>query len=239
MIRCSPGCFARRVAETRPYSLPSQFPRSLFRVYSHSPDTAISTPPIRYRYIPEVETIDDYRPGGYHPIQINDSLHDDRYRIVHKLGHGSFSTVWLALDQESSEYVAVKIGTADADQHEADILCQLATASIDEPSIHTVIDQFSIHGPNGTHPAFVTTPARCSLTVAKEESDSRLFQLDVARSLAAQLVTAVAHVHSHGYAHGGSFACKRELLLSSIGELIIITRSTPWQPTPTTSCFLE
>ncbi|KAG5657693.1 hypothetical protein KAF25_007726 [Fusarium avenaceum] len=174
----------------------------LCRVNASNPDTAISTPPIRYRYIPEVETIDDYRPGGYHPIQINDSLHDDRYRIVHKLGHGSFSTVWLALDQESSEYVAVKVGTAEADRHEADILCQLATASIEEPSIHTVIDQFIIDGPNGKHPCFVTTPARCSLTVAKEESDSRLFQLEVAHSLAAQLVTAVAHVHSHGYAHG-------------------------------------
>jgi serine/threonine protein kinase len=153
-------------------------------------------------------------------------LHDDRYRIVHKLGHGSFSTAWLALDQESSEYVAVKVGTADANKHEADILSRLVTASVDESLIPAVIDQFSIDGPNGTHPCLVTTPARCSLAVAKEESESRLFQLDVARSLAVQLVSAVAHVHSHGYAHGGKFACKRGLLLLSIGKLIIIARYT-------------
>ncbi|KAH7251323.1 kinase-like domain-containing protein [Fusarium tricinctum] len=127
---------------------------------------------------------------------------DDRYRIVHKLGHGSFSTAWLALDQESSEYVAVKVGMADANKHEADILSRLVTASVDESLIPAVIDQFSIDGPNGTHPCLVTTPARCSLAVAKEESEPRLFQLEVARSLAVQLVSAVAHVHSHGYAHG-------------------------------------
>jgi len=48
----------------------------------------------------------------------------------------------------------------------------------------------------------VTVPARCSLRDAKEASDWRLFQLDVARSLAAQLATAVSLVHSQGYAHG-------------------------------------
>ncbi|CAJ0554569.1 Ff.00g130820.m01.CDS01 [Fusarium sp. VM40] len=192
MIRFSLRCLARRVAGTPPYSLPGQFPRSVFRAYSQSPNTAISTPPFRYRFIPEVETIEGYRPGGYHPIQINDSLHDDRYRIVHKLGHGSFSTAWLAHDLQTSVYVAVKIGTADADKQEAGILCRLATIPLDEPLIPRVVDQFSIDGPNGTHPCLVTTLARCSLTDAKEESDSRLFQLDVARSLAAQLVAAVA-----------------------------------------------
>ncbi|KAM0237922.1 hypothetical protein ACHAP5_008821 [Fusarium lateritium] len=150
----------------------------------------------------QVEPIEDYRPGGYHPIQINDSLHDDRYRIVHKLGHGSFSTAWLALDQKALAYVAVKVGTADADKHEADVLCRLAAAPLDEPLIPTVIDQFIIDGPNGIHFCLVTTPARCSFADAKEESDSRLFPLDAARSLAAQLVTAVSHVHSYGYAHG-------------------------------------
>ncbi|OHW99828.1 protein kinase domain-containing protein [Colletotrichum incanum] len=37
---------------------------------------------------------------------------------------------------------------------------------------------------------------------AKEASDSRLFQLDVARSLAAQLAMTISLVHSQGYAHG-------------------------------------
>ncbi len=44
------------------------------------------------------EQLTDYCPGGYHPIHLNDTLHDGRYEIVHKLGFGSFSTVWLARD---------------------------------------------------------------------------------------------------------------------------------------------
>ncbi|KAI9147976.1 Mitogen-activated protein kinase MKC1 [Paramyrothecium foliicola] len=64
------------------------------------------------------------------------------------------------------------------------------------------LDHFTIRGPNGTHPCFVTTPARCSLKETKEGYHSRLFQLDVGRSLAAQLAIAVSLVHSQGYAHG-------------------------------------
>ncbi|OQE18184.1 hypothetical protein PENFLA_c022G03535 [Penicillium flavigenum] len=41
-----------------------------------------------------------------------------------------------------------------------------------------------------------------SLSEAKDESHNRLFQLDVARALAAQLVIAVEYVHSHGFVHG-------------------------------------
>lgn len=45
-----------------------------------------------------VEDFEKYCPGGYHPICLNDTLHNGRYRIVHKLGFGAFSTVWLARD---------------------------------------------------------------------------------------------------------------------------------------------
>lgn len=37
-----------------------------------------------------VERFENYRPGG-HPIQIGDHLHS-RYRVVHRLGYGSYST---------------------------------------------------------------------------------------------------------------------------------------------------
>ncbi|KAK1975175.1 kinase-like domain-containing protein [Colletotrichum cereale] len=172
------------------------------------PYSTTSAPEPEYGYIADVERLSDYRLGGYHPIQIDDRLHK-RYRIVHKLGHGTFSTVWLALDKRTSNYVAVKVGTADADTQEVKILSQLTRGVADSSHaahktsiIPTVIDRFSLDGPNGTHPCFVTVPARCSLMDAKEAADSRLFQLDVARSLAAQLAMAISLVHSQGYAHG-------------------------------------
>lgn len=44
------------------------------------------------------EDLEDYRPGGYHPINIGDEFSSGRYLIVRKLGWGHFSTVWLARD---------------------------------------------------------------------------------------------------------------------------------------------
>lgn len=49
-----------------------------------------------------METTEDmthYIPGGYHPVIIGDSLSpspENQYRIMHKLGFGSYATVWLA-----------------------------------------------------------------------------------------------------------------------------------------------
>jgi serine/threonine-protein kinase SRPK3 len=44
------------------------------------------------------EEIQQYRPGGYHPVRLDDCLKDGQYQILQKLGFGSFSTVWLARD---------------------------------------------------------------------------------------------------------------------------------------------
>ncbi|KAI0556270.1 kinase-like domain-containing protein [Xylaria curta] len=168
----------------------------------------MSTSDVEYQYIEDVEDLSVYQPGGYHPIQIDDCLHN-RYRIVHKLGYGTFSTAWLALDEQKSKYVAVKVGTADADRGEADILSQLRKGVVASRRVEGVasmiplaLDRFDLEGPNGTHPCFVTFPARCSLRDAREASGPGLFQLDVARSLAAQLTMAVSLVHSQDYAHG-------------------------------------
>ena len=50
---------------------------------------------------PELEGPDVYRPGGYHPVHLGDLYHQ-RYRVIHKLGFGSYSTVWLARDLQST-----------------------------------------------------------------------------------------------------------------------------------------
>lgn len=44
------------------------------------------------------EPVMEYRKGGYHPTHLGDTFNDGRYKIMHKLGWGSYSTVWLAKD---------------------------------------------------------------------------------------------------------------------------------------------
>jgi len=41
------------------------------------------------------EPLENYGPGGYHPVGIGDVL-NSRYRIVRKLGWSIYATVWLA-----------------------------------------------------------------------------------------------------------------------------------------------
>ncbi len=48
-----------------------------------------------------VESVEEYRRGGYHPVHLND-VFNHRYEIIAKLAYGQYSTVWLALDQRYS-----------------------------------------------------------------------------------------------------------------------------------------
>lgn len=42
------------------------------------------------------EPLSEYRTGGYQPVHLSDTMHDGRYRIVHKLGFVREGTTWLA-----------------------------------------------------------------------------------------------------------------------------------------------
>jgi hypothetical protein len=172
---------------------------------------------IAYNVMEDVEDVSKYRPGGFHPAYIGDTLKDGRYRIVHKLGYGGYSTIWLALDTLRRQYVAVKICSADAgvDSAETQTLQQLSdtkqeglAAHPGEGLVQSLVDAFDLRGPNGLHECLVMPPAMMSVRDAKEASYSRLFRPDVARSIIAQLALAVDFVHGKGIVHGGQFSSR-------------------------------
>lgn len=161
---------------------------------------------IKYNRIKGVETLEEYRPGGYHPVIIGDMLHG-RYHIADKLGCGGYSTVWLARDTQMQRYVAVKVNIADSFPRETKALKALSAPlppSLPEHPgrglIPAILDEFKVRGPNGEHACYTVTPAQCNL---REISFSRLFSLEVARALSYGLAQAVAFTHSRGYVHGG------------------------------------
>ncbi|KAL4763084.1 kinase-like domain-containing protein [Aspergillus foveolatus] len=103
-----------------------------------------------YEPLEEVEKIENYRPEGYHPIQIGDHFHG-RYRVVHKLGYDTYSMTWLA---------------PDSNPKEADIISSLTRPhrstghSLGKAMVPSILGRHTIHGPNGEHACYVTAPAR-------------------------------------------------------------------------------
>ncbi|KAJ5774840.1 kinase-like protein [Penicillium paradoxum] len=186
----------------------SQWRRGLPKLKSYSFPRASSTNTqgrIKYNWIPRVEPLEDYEPGGYHPIMVGDMLHN-RYHITDKLGYGGYSTVWLARDMHMKQYVAVKVNIASSPLRETKVLKALSTPLRPNLSQHAgcglvanLLDEFEVQGPNGTHTCYAVTLAACSL---RDVSQNRLFSLEVARALSYGLVQAVAYMHSRGYVHG-------------------------------------
>ena len=113
-------------------------------------------------YSPEddVEDLDQYRAGGYHPTLIDDSFQEGRYTLVHKLGQGGYSTIWLARDHQQHRYVSLKIKVSDAlpPSGESQIMRLLGDHDAKEKGrrfVPKLLDEFSIAGPNGNHSCLV------------------------------------------------------------------------------------
>ncbi|GAB0494539.1 hypothetical protein MMPV_005833 [Pyropia vietnamensis] len=104
-----------------------------------------------------------YRIGGLHPVRPGDVLGGGRYRVVAKLGWGSFSTVWRAVDttvapncedgaagdwRPPPREVAIKIWAADRRRMAEDEAhyAQLLTDAAEEEAFVADEDQHSIHG---------------------------------------------------------------------------------------------
>ncbi|KAI1379630.1 kinase-like domain-containing protein [Hypoxylon crocopeplum] len=111
----------------------------------------------------EVEDREKYRPGGYHPIHFNDYIDSNqRFNVIHKLGWGVSSTVWLCLDRKYRLYRSVKIMTAEQSAEDCpELQIMKALGDIDQKELqenYIIIpdEYFWIEGPNGRHLCFVS-----------------------------------------------------------------------------------
>jgi serine/threonine protein kinase len=153
------------------------------------------------------ENITRYVSGGYHPIAIGDVLGptpESGYRIVHKLGYGSYATVWLAQKTNSSNsFVAVKVTTADSYKSLWRECIMLETACIGAEGSHilTLLDHFTLRGPNGIHYVLVMNVVVPLLSLLRFEF-TPLWRKSVARDL----TQAVAQLHTKRIVHGGEYA---------------------------------
>jgi serine/threonine-protein kinase SRPK3 len=177
------------------------------------------------------EPLSGYKCGGYHPVHLCDKLYGDRFTILHKLGWGSYATIWLARDSAVLEpcvdvpdlnntewwtpllrrYVALKIIVARLvnTSNEINILQYLRNASksrIHPGSDHVLghLDNFRVAGPNGTHHVLVFDVLGSSpdeLRNGNEEGEELVWKRS--RIISKEVALGVAYLHELGVVHGG------------------------------------
>ncbi|XP_063797082.1 SRSF protein kinase 3-like [Pseudophryne corroboree] len=104
----------------------------------------------------------EYCLGGYHPVQTGEML-NRRYQVLHKVGWGYFSTVWLCRDLQKKKYVAVKVSKSgkkftEAALDEISLLNCVNGAHKKESQGENVIQflqDFKLIGENGLHVCLV------------------------------------------------------------------------------------
>ncbi|KAL5588374.1 hypothetical protein FOBRF1_014902 [Fusarium oxysporum] len=151
----------------------------------------------------DTEEPEFYRKEGFHPVHISDHFDGRRYRIVHKLGHGGFSVVWLAYDSFDSIWVALKIAAASDSSmmEEKAVMWHNIISKMNDERFVTYKRFFHIEGPNGRHLCLVLPPCGPSCNTLSQYLQSRIHGW-LARRVAFQATKAIADLHSQGLCHG-------------------------------------
>jgi hypothetical protein len=142
-----------------------------------------------------------YPSGLCYPICIGEIV-AGRYRIDHKLGHGSFSTVWMAHDMTDKIDVALKIMMlGQSIEQECRIRDKIVRAVPDTGTTHLLLhrDGFLLQSPHGHHQVLVFPLQGPNL-----RDYSRKAPVATRMSFAVQLLQALKCLHSCGIVHGGA-----------------------------------
>ncbi|KAI0043823.1 kinase-like protein [Auriscalpium vulgare] len=180
--------------------LPSATPPHLQNLQNTHQGASAPTPPDWAKF---EEPLEGYGSDfGYLPVAIGDVL-DSRYVIKRKLGWGNHSTVWLAEQQNSPRFSALKIltsGATDTDElHELEYLQEIRDKNATHPGhAHNVqlLDHF-YHEDNGArHLCLVTEPMCETLSAFAAGWQSRALPIPLVRQVARQVLFGLDYLHS-------------------------------------------
>ena len=151
----------------------------------------------------DTEDVDKYDERLYYPILIGEVLHQ-RYRIEHKLGHGGFSTVWMARDMQTNRDVALKITVPGSlGEYEYSMQNEIIRAVQDTSNLLIYLDTFLLPGPSSSYIHRVLVfPVRGPSLSSYSLSPGTL-SISTRMIAARQLLKALQSLHSGGIVHRG------------------------------------
>ncbi|KAF8168253.1 kinase-like domain-containing protein [Crassisporium funariophilum] len=145
----------------------------------------------------------DYNAGGYLPVKVNDTFHNNRYRVVRKLGWGHFSTVWLVKDTETQRHSALKVVKsagryAETARDEIKLLSRVSSFSPSHPGrehIVSFLDSFSHQGPEASHVCIVFEPLGENLLALIERNKKKGVPRPLVKVIARQILLGLEYLH--------------------------------------------
>ncbi|ESZ93473.1 hypothetical protein SBOR_6122 [Sclerotinia borealis F-4128] len=168
----------------------------------------------------------NYGEGGFHPIHLDDLFKHDRYKIIHKLGHGGFATVWLARDTNRERYVAMKVLASRLSRGSPEVeilrMMKMSPEHIGKSHVMSLLDHFFHTGPNGRHLCLVSEVGGPSIKQFNEcpgeYKGSRRLEASVARNVCLQAINGLNYIHTTGIVHGDVTPANILLQLANIDE---------------------
>ncbi|KAF2218777.1 kinase-like domain-containing protein [Elsinoe ampelina] len=154
------------------------------------------------------EELEEYHPGGYHPVHIGDEFKAGRYHVLHKLGWSAWSTVWLARDRHLARNVTLKVvqsrvyEKALLEKRALDAVQSSGQATTLQPYVRQLYDFFDHHGPNGKHPCLVLEVMGSEVCKARYKLEARMFSKEVSKAICRQAAEGLARLHAISIAHG-------------------------------------
>ncbi|RAL05403.1 putative protein kinase [Aspergillus ibericus CBS 121593] len=147
----------------------------------------------------EEQRMPAYERGLFYPVKYGEVFHS-KYQVLSKLGFGTNSTVWLCRVLYGHRYIALKvyIRGPEANQ-EVRILRHLAAVKTDHPGrdlVRTMIDEFQVPGPGGSHQCIVYEPLLTSLLHLQATLNPKSLPEDLLKGALQQLLLALDFLHS-------------------------------------------
>ena len=156
----------------------------------------------------EEENLPDYLAERYYPVRIGQLL-ESRYQVVGKLGFGATSTVWMARDLIGRRHVSLKIFISSSTLGPCKELAayqRMKQGPIFHPgrtAVRTLLDSFTITGPDGEHQCLVHVPLWGSIKTFIAANSQTVLSIPILAVTLFRLLQALDYLHTCKIIHTG------------------------------------